>query len=57
VLEWSHTTIPEKTQEGTVEDVTERVDEYVEERTMEDGTSIQPPHRNGKQPVARSPCR
>jgi hypothetical protein len=35
--------MPEKPQEGIVEDVTKRVEKYVEERRMEVGTSSQPP--------------
>jgi hypothetical protein len=55
--ERSHTTMPEQPQEGTVEDVTDRPDEYAEERTMEAGTSSQPPQWKGKQAVPRSPRR
>jgi hypothetical protein len=51
----SHTTMLEQPQEGRVEDVTGRADEYAEERTIEARTSIQPPQRKGKQPVPRSP--
>jgi hypothetical protein len=49
--------VPEQPQEGIVEDVTSRAEAYVEERTMEVGTSIQPPQWKGKQPVVRSSCR
>jgi len=38
-----------------VEDFTDRPEEYAEERTMEAGTSSQPPQRKGKQAVPRSP--
>jgi hypothetical protein len=55
--ERSHTTTPEQPQEGIVEDVTGRAEEYAEERTMEAGTSSQPPQWKGKKPVARSPRR
>jgi hypothetical protein len=55
--EGSHTTMLEQPQEGTVEDVIGRPDEYAEERTMEVGTSSQPPQWKGKQAVPRSPCR
>jgi hypothetical protein len=53
-LERSHTTTPEQPQEGTVEDVTGRAEEYAEDKTMEAGTLSQPPQRKGKQPVPRS---
>jgi hypothetical protein len=39
----SQKTMLEQRQEGTVEDVTSRPDEYAEEKTMEVGTSSQPP--------------
>jgi len=38
VPERSHTTTPEQPQEGTVEDVIGRAEEYAEERTREAGT-------------------
>jgi hypothetical protein len=39
----------EQPQEGVVEDVTGGPEEYVEERTMEDGTSSQPPSQPPQQ--------
>jgi len=48
VLNQEEMTTPKKPQKGTVEDVTSRTDEYVEEKTMEARTSSQPPHRKGK---------
>jgi hypothetical protein len=41
--EESQTTMSEQPQEGVVEDVTGRPEQYVEEQTMEAGTSSQPP--------------
>jgi hypothetical protein len=38
-----------------VEGITDRADEYAEERIMEARTSSQPPQWKGKQPVPRSP--
>jgi hypothetical protein len=50
----SHTTALEQQHEGIVEDVTGRSEAYADDRTMEGGTSSQPPQRKGKQPIARS---
>jgi hypothetical protein len=43
VPEESHTTMSEQPQEGAVEDVIGRQEEYAEEKTMEAGTLSQPP--------------
>jgi hypothetical protein len=51
----SHTVALKQPHEGIVKDATGRVEEYAEERTMEAGTSFQPPQWNGRKLVARSP--
>jgi hypothetical protein len=53
----SHTSTTEQQHEGIVEYVTSQREAYTKERTLEDGTSSQPPQWKGNQPVARSPCR
>jgi hypothetical protein len=50
----SHTIGPEQQHEGLVEDVIGWLEAYADDRTMEAGTSSQPPQRKGKQPIARS---